>query len=397
MPNVLIFKETLLPPSETFILAQMGALTRFSAHLVGLEPTPRGLPLDRQPLLLSRRASKTAEFRAKVYRRTGFAPLFHRGLRDLQPDLIHAHFAAGGKTLLPLHKSLQLPLVVTLHGGSDVPIQKPQMGVYRELAKRADLFICVSDFIRKQAIEAGYPADKLLVHYIGIDRTLFFPPAAAADNDSVLFVGRLVEMKGCEYLIRAMRAVQASRPSTELTIVGDGPLRSNLERLATELGVRCKFLGVQSPTTIRQLLQESRLLSLPSVTTSDGHVEGLGIVLIEAQAMGVPVVSTLHAGIPEAVADGVTGTLVPERDSEKLAAAILRLLEDRELWQQYHLATQEHIDRQFDLCKQTALLEDIYAEQICRSCIVVEPEAAGLGRRLPTSHKRDARISCTRL
>jgi glycosyltransferase involved in cell wall biosynthesis len=366
MPNVLIFKETLLPRSETFILAQMGALTRFSPHLVGLEPTFKSLPLDKPPLLLSRRASKTADLRAKVYRRTGFAPLFHRGLRDLRPDLIHAHFASGGKTLLPVNKSLQLPLIVTLHGGSDVPIQKPQMGVYRELAERADLFLCVSDFIRKQAIDAGYPPGKLLVHYIGIDRSLFFPPPDAMDTDSVLFVGRLVEMKGCEYLLRAMQAVQASRPSTELTIVGDGPLRPELERLAKELRVRCKFMGVQSTTTIRQLLQKSRLLSLPSVTTADGHVEGLGMVLIEAQAMGVPVVSTFHAGIPEGVADGVTGTLVPERDSEKLAAAILRLLEDQDLWQRYRLATQAHIDRQFDLHKQTALLEDIYAEQIRR-------------------------------
>jgi colanic acid/amylovoran biosynthesis glycosyltransferase len=366
MPNVLIFKETLLPRSETFILAQMGALTRFSPHLVGLEPTFKSLPLDKPPLLLSRRASKTADLRAKVYRRTGFAPLFHRGLRDLRPDLIHAHFASGGKTFLPVNKSLQLPLIVTLHGGSDVPIQKPQMGVYRELAERADLFLCVSDFIRKQAIDAGYPPGKLLVHYIGIDRSLFFPPPYAMDTDSVLFVGRLVEMKGCEYLLRAMQAVQASRPSTELTIVGDGPLRPELERLAKELRVRCKFMGVQSTAIIRQLLQKSRLLSLPSVTTADGHVEGLGMVLIEAQAMGVPVVSTFHAGIPEGVADGVTGTLVPERDSEKLAAAILRLLEDQDLWQRYHLATQAHIDRQFDLHKQTARLEDIYAEQIRR-------------------------------
>ena len=364
MPNVLIFKETLLPRSETFILAQMGALTRFSPHLVGLEPTFKSLPLDKPPLLLSRRASKTADLRAKVYRRTGFAPLFHRGLRDLRPDLIHAHFASGGKTFLPVNKSLQLPLIVTLHGGSDVPIQKPQMGIYRELAERADLFLCVSDFIRKQAIDAGYPPGKLLVHYIGIDRSLFFPPPDAMDTDSVLFVGRLVEMKGCEYLLRAMQAVQASRPSTELTIVGDGPLRPELERLAKELRVRCKFMGVQSTAIIRQLLQKSRLLSLPSVTTADGHVEGLGMVLIEAQAMGVPVVSTFHAGIPEGVADGVTGTLVPERDSEKLAAAILRLLEDQDLWQRYHLATQAHIDRQFDLRKQTALLEDIYAEQL---------------------------------
>ena len=366
MPNVLIFAEKLLHPSETFILAQMGALRRFSPYLVGLEPTSKGLPLDDPPLLLSRRASRTADLRAKVYRRTGFAPVFHRGVRDLRPELIHAHFASGGKTLLPLHKSLQRPLIVTLHGGSDVPIQKPRIGVYRELAERADLFLCVSDFIRKQAIEAGFPPEKLLVHYIGIDRSLFFPPPDAIATNSVLFVGRLVEMKGCEYLIRAMQAVQASRPVSELIIIGDGPLRSDLERLARELSVRCRFMGVQSPATVRGMLQKSRLLCLPSVTTADGHVEGLPTVLVEAQAMGVPVVSTFHSGIPEGVADGVTGTLVPERDSEKLAAAILRLLEDQDLWQRYHLATQEHIDRQFDLRKQTALLEEIYLRQIRR-------------------------------
>lgn len=367
VPNVLIFKETILPPSETFILTQMGALVRFSPFLVGLEPTSKGLSPDKPPLLLSRRASMAADLRAKVYRRTGFAPLFHRGVRNLRPHLIHAHFASGGKTLLPLNKSLRLPLIVTLHGGSDVPVQKPQMGVYRELAEKADLFICVSDFIRKQAIVAGYPPEKLVVHYIGIDRTLFSPPPEPVDTDSVLFVGRLVEMKGCEYLLRAMRVVQASRPTSDLTIIGDGPLRSELERLSLELKVKCKFLGVQPPAAIRRMLQKSRLLCLPSVTTSTGHLEGLGMVLLEAQAMGVPVVSTLHTAIPEAVADGVTGILVPERDSENLAAAILRLLEDRDLWERYHLATQDHIERRFDLHKQTHLLEQIYSKQIVGS------------------------------
>jgi colanic acid/amylovoran biosynthesis glycosyltransferase len=364
MPTVLIFKETILPPSETFILAQMRALVRFNPFLVGLEPTRKGLSPDKPALLLSPRASKAADYRAKLYRRTGFAPAFHSKVKRLRPDLIHAHFASGGKTLLPLEKLLRLPFIVTLHGGSDVPIQKPQMGTYRELGDRATLFLCVSDFIRRQAVDAGYPPEKLIVHYIGVDRTLFtltHPPAA---TENVLFVGRLVEMKGCEYLLRAMQVVQAARPATELTIVGDGPLRPQLETLANELRVRCKFLGVQPPAAIRDLLQKARIFSLPSVTTADGHVEGLGIVLIEAQAMGIPVVSTLHAGLMEAVADGVTGTLVPERDSDALAGALLGLLNDPGLWQRYHLATQEHIDRQFDLRKQTALLEDIYTGQL---------------------------------
>jgi colanic acid/amylovoran biosynthesis glycosyltransferase len=364
MPNVLIFKETVLPPSETFILAQMGALTKFSPSLVGLQPTSRSLPLKARPVLLSDRASNAITLRTKLYRRTGFAPIFHRRLRHLRPDLIHAHFASGGKTLLSLIRGFKRPLIVTLHSGSDVPVEKPRFGTYRKLAKRATLFLCVSDFIRRQAIEAGFPAEKLLVHYIGIDRTLFVPPPTTTTADSVLFVGRLVEMKGGVYLLHAMQKVQAKRPACELTIVGDGPLRADLERLAGELQVSCKFLGVQSPATVRQMLPKARLFCLPSVTTASGDREGLPTVLIEAQAMGVPVVSTFHSGIPEGVIDGVTGTLVPERDSDKLAGAILQLLEDRELWEKYHLATQEHIDKHFDLRRQTALLEEIYTDAL---------------------------------
>ncbi len=366
MANIVIFKETILPPSETFIVAQMRALRKFTPHLVGLEPTIKSLALEQKPTLLSPLPSKAADLRSKLYRRTGFAPLFHNQVRHLQPALLHAHFASGGKTLLPLQQALRLPLVVTLHGGSCVPVQAGRRGVYDQLAEKASLFLCVSDFIRKQALEAGFPAAKLTVHYIGVDRALFHPQVEPVPTDAVLFIGRLVEMKGCEYLIRAMRLVQTSRPASELTIVGDGPLRAFLENVAKELGVRCRFLGVQPASTIRQMLQDYRMLCLPSVTTADGHVEGLGMVLLEAQAMGLPVVATLHAGIPEAVADDVTGILVPERDSEQLASAILRLLNDQDLWTRYHLATRTHIERRFDLERQTALLEDLYTDQINR-------------------------------
>ena len=140
MPTVLIFKETLLPPSETFILAQMRALTKFSSHLVGLERTVKGIPLDETPLLLSRSASMAANLRAKFYRRTGFAPLFHRRVRLLQPDIVHAHLASGGMTLLPLLKALRRPLIVTLHGGSDVPIENRKR-VFIESSPRRRAFL----------------------------------------------------------------------------------------------------------------------------------------------------------------------------------------------------------------------------------------------------------------
>ena len=366
MPNVVVFKETILPPSETFILAQMRSLTKFVPYLAGLEPTRKTLSLDQPPTLLSQSVSRFSDLRAKVYRRTGVAPRYHHRLQQLQPDLLHAHFASGGKTLLPLQRQLQVPLIVTLHGGSCVPVDPPRRGEYRALAEQGTLFLCVSDFIRRQAIAAGYPEQKLTTHFIGIDRALFRPPVERIDTSTVLFVGRLVEMKGCEYLIRAMAKVQALQPASELIIVGDGPLRPSLEELARELGVRCRFLGVQPPESIRGWLQQSRLLSLPSVTTADGHIEGLGMVLLEAQSMGVPVVGTLHAGIQEAISDGVTGILVPERNPEELAQAVLRLLEDPMLWQRYSEAAQKFVEERFDLHRQTARLEELYAEQVER-------------------------------
>jgi glycosyltransferase involved in cell wall biosynthesis len=359
MRKVLIFKETLLPPSETFILAQMKALTEYQPLLAGLEPAHPSLSLPHEPILLSPKRSSFSDVRAKLYRRMGTAPLFHRKARRSRPELIHAHFASGGRSALPLARSLGVPLLVTFHG-SDVTVRGQQKDLYRQLAEQATLFVCVSQFIRNAALKAGFPAEKLIVHYIGIDREAFSPSTKNEAPRGVLFVGRLVEKKGCEYLLRAMQRVQNTHPECRLTIIGDGPLRPQLEALAKELNVFCEFLGVRSSAAIRDALQVAKVFCVPSVTAADGDSEGLAIVFAEAQAMGVPVVSTVHGGIPELVIHGSTGLLAPERDAQGLADAISLLLADDELWQKFHRAGPENVEQRFDLRRQTALLEDIY-------------------------------------
>ena len=361
MRKVLVFKETLLPPSETFILAQMRALRGFLPALAGLERAFPSLPLPLEPLLLSRSGPSLSDARAKLYRRTGTAPFFHRRARGVRPDLIHAHFASGGRSALPLARALSVPLVVTLHG-KDVTVGRPKPGFYRSVFAEASLFICVSRFIRDRAMEAGFPREKLLVHYIGIDRRTFAPSDPTPRGQGVLFVGRLVEKKGCEYLVRAMERVQQNHPQSELTIIGDGPLRSCLEALAARLKIRCHFLGTQFEPAVRKALMGARVFCVPSVTAADGDSEGLGMVFAEAQAMGVPVVSTTHGGIPEVVADGFTGLLVPERDHVSLADALARLLGDDVLWQSFHYAALERMEQHFDLELQTAALEKIYSQ-----------------------------------
>lgn len=366
MPRILIFKETLLPLSETFILAQTSSLSSFEPHFIGLEAVPGGLRLPHDPLLLSSETSRLASLRAKLYRRLHWATRFHEGARSLRPVLIHAHFASGGLTALTLARALGIPLVVTLHG-NDITCDEQPPRSYKPLIAHTALFLCVSDYIRRRALACGIPQEKLAMHYIGIDRSIFSSTVPLDRRRGVLFIGRLVEKKGCEYLIRAMANVQKLHRDASLTIVGDGPLRVPLECLAVSLGVDAQFSGFQIPGVIRSLLSETRVLCAPSVTAANGDSEGLPTVLAEAQAMGVPVVSTFHSGIPELVVSGETGTLVPERDEESLATALSELLADPLLWNRFHEAAPRRIAAHFDLHRQTALLEQYYRRVLALS------------------------------
>ena len=140
MRKVLVFKETLPAPSETFILAQMTALSEYEPVLASLERARPSLPLRHEPLLLSDRGPLISDLRAKLYRRSGIAPAFHSKAKCSHPDLVHAHFASGGRTALPLARALKVPLIVTLHG-NDVTVRGRQPDRYRRLGEEASLFI----------------------------------------------------------------------------------------------------------------------------------------------------------------------------------------------------------------------------------------------------------------
>jgi colanic acid/amylovoran biosynthesis glycosyltransferase len=161
-----------------------------------------------------------------------------------------------------------------------------------------------------------------------------------------------------------MQLVQRAHPQCQLTVIGDGPLRPSLEALAGQLSVRCRFCGAQPPAVIREALRMAKIFCVPSVTAANGDSEGLGIVFAEAQAMGIPVVSTIHGGIPEIVLNRVTGLLTQERDYWSLAEALSILLEDEDLWQKLHYAALQRMEQHFDLVTQTALLESIYTGMI---------------------------------
>lgn len=380
-----VYCDELLPASQTFVLAQGEAMRRFTPLYVGSRVVP-GIEVPAGRRVVVNQGGIAGYAREALFKGAGFAPGLVRRLRRAGPELIHAHFGTLGVITLPLARQLRIPLVVTLHG-YDVTVtdEYARSSTWRNmrryvarraaLAREGTLFIAVSEFIRACAIEQGFPADRTVVHYIGIDLSEFRPPASAERAPVVLFVGRLVEKKGCELLIRAMARVAEQHPRAELVVIGDGPLRAQLEAQAAASGVRHRFLGAQPAAVVREWMGRSRVFCVPSLEAASGDREGFGLVFLEAQAMGLPVVSFASGGVPEAVAHGRTGFLARERDWPALAVHIAELLESAELWRRM---SAEGVARaqQFDLARQTAQLEDHYEAVIERFAA-----ASGAGRR----------------
>jgi glycosyltransferase involved in cell wall biosynthesis len=365
---VLIFRQMLLPISETFVSAQASALTRYRPRFAGFQPASRSLPLPADTIYLTKRHSPASRARKALYDVVALAPAFHRRIGDAHPVLVHAHFGYDGAAALPLIERLRVPMVVTLHGfdvhTSDECLAKTLAGRHY-LARRADLwarastFVCVSKFIAAVALARGFPAEKLRVHYIGVDRARF-EPAGAPREPVVLFVGRLTEVKGCEHALRAMQRVSAALPAARMVVIGDGPLRASLERLAAGLGIPCEFLGACDNDVVRSWMRRAALLCVPSITTPAGSTEALGIVSLEAQASGTPVAGFRSGGIPEAVLDGSTGILVRPGDDGALAAAMLHYLTDEAAWRAASARGAAWVAERFDLARQTLELESIY-------------------------------------
>jgi colanic acid/amylovoran biosynthesis glycosyltransferase len=368
-PVVLVYKDKLLPSSQTFVRAQAESLERFTPYYVGARLLQGGLSLPEDRSFILNRGGFCGKVRETMFRLGGTAPQLLRKLRQLDPVLVHAHFGPDGLNGLRLAQALDIPMVVT-HHGYDVTI-KPEFPVswaHRRYLRRRHLlqrngrlFIAVSKFIKGQLVKQGFPEDRVRVHYVGVDTTLFRPPTAGMVREPVvLFVGRLVENKGCTFLIQAMAKVRQQCPQVRLVVIGNGALRPQLEAEAARTVPGSCFLGEQSQPTVREWMARSSVFCVPCVTAGTGASEGFGLVFIEAQAMGLPAVSFANGGVPEAIADGLTGLLAPERNVDGLAASLVHLLREPEMWRQFSEAGVERVRSQFELGKQTGELEKLY-------------------------------------
>lgn len=367
--NILFFNGRLLAPSETFIRAQGEGLERYVPYYVGSKRV-EGLPLPEDRTLVVNKGGPLGLVNEFVFKQYGIAPGFYKDLTRLKPTFLHAHFGVCGALALPIVCNLKIPMILTAYGidvtMKDELARKASLShrVYfqrlEQLKQKSCMIIAISEFIKSKLLEKGFPEEKIVIHRIGVDTQIFQHDPSIERKPVVLFVGRLVEKKGCEYLIRAMAKVQASRPDIELVLIGDGPLRNNLESLADDQLKQYRFLGIQPPEMVKKWMSQATIFSVPSITAESGDTEGLGVVFAEAQAMGTPVVSSFSGGIPEVVSDGNTGFLAAEKDWEGLARHISTLLEDPELWQRFSIAGQQRIQKMYDQTQLCREQEDIY-------------------------------------
>jgi glycosyltransferase involved in cell wall biosynthesis len=376
-PTVIVYKSRLLPYSETFIREQVRMLAGWRAILAGDGRVGKGLALDGLDVRLlgyRHRFVQRLANRSSPYLIWSWPRL--KALKAERADLLHIHFATDAYRIWPLARQLDLPTLVTLHGydintyrswweagNGGRRMRNFPAGLIKLAQDPRVRFIAVSKAIRQSAIDFGLPEDKITVRHIGVDVRRFTPgPMPIAARRDILYVGRLVEKKGCRYLLEAFEQIQEAFPAYRLVIVGDGPLGPELKAYAQERGVRAVFLGALPAEQVRECLDQTRVFCLPSITADNGDAEGLGIVILEAQAAGVPVITSARGGAQEGIVHGRTGFAHAEKDVPALRDALLALLRDDGLAEQFGRRGREHVMATMDLATCNRQLEELYEQ-----------------------------------
>ena len=287
--------------------------------------------------------------------------------------LLHIYFGHIAVHLLPLIRAWPKPSVVSFHGADVlVDMNKP---AYRratqEMLGAVRRVLVRSESLRAAVTDLGCDSSKIDIVRAGIPLAEFpFRERAFPENGEWRFVqaGRLIEKKGFPTALRAFAIFLQEHPRSTLTIAGEGPLLPKLKDLTRELKIerRVVFAGFASQRRLREIFYESHVFLHPSETGRDGNQEGVPNSMLEAMATGLPVFATDHGGIPEAIENGVTGIIVPERDYEGLARALLQAVQDRLVLRRMATAGAKVVAGNFEQRSQARRLEDIYLETIGR-------------------------------
>jgi len=286
-------------------------------------------------------------------------------------QILHIFFGHIAVHLFPLIQVWSKPSVVSFHGADVlVDMERP---AYRHATKQM-LDAVTRVFVRsaslqRAVVELGCDENKIDIVRTGIplDEFPFREREFPADGEwRFVQASRLIEKKGLATTLHAFTAFLPHYPRARLTIAGEGPMLDELEKLTRKLKIddRVTLPGFVAPEKLREIYYGSHIFLHPSETGSDGNQEGIPNSMLEAMATGLPVFATDHGGIPEAIQNGMSGILVPERDYETLSCALLETVQDRHLLARLARNGANAVAEKFDQRKQIRRLEEIYLGMI---------------------------------
>ena len=389
------FPSKVNPTSSYWVMEQIKEMEKYGLNSVVVSPTPI------LPNFIRRKLSKKypepsnsfqkymgidiirpGYFRIPNYKFYSFTNLLLQrsvlaGSRNVNPKLIHAHFGNDGVAAIPLKKKLSIPLVVSFYGydlGDQLSVLFPY---YKKLINEGDLFLALSNDMKKDLQKIGFPENKIKVHRLGVNYEELNKYENTNSNNrrtNFLIPARLNEYKGIQDSILAFSKVIKSYPLCKLRIIGNGPIKYKLIKLINKLqleesiSIINNFLGANPRKIMLKEMSNSDIILLTSFTTADGLKEGTPVVLMEAQAMGKPCISTKHAGIPEIVLDNKTGILCKERCINEIVQAMFNLIENKSMYCSFSDAAKKHINKEFNNKVQSIKLFELY-KSLCNSYV----------------------------
>lgn len=312
----------------------------------------------------------------------GEEALFYRGeyrqlaslLERRKPDLIHIYFGHTGVHLLPFIRTWRGRAVVSFHG-MDIMPRDSEPGYndrLRELLQVLPMVLARSESLAERLVALGCPREKIRINRTGIplERFSFVERTFPAEGAwRLVQASRLIEKKGIDTTLDAFAIFHQRYPAATLTIAGDGPLLEKLRAQAAGLGISTAvcFAGFQSQDQLADLYASSHIFLHPSRVTSKQDQEGVPNSMLEAMATGLPVVATLHGGIPEAVTCEQDGLLTPENDAPSLAQSLLKLAAEPHLYSQLATGAARSVREKFEQNTAICSLEAHYRELLAQT------------------------------
>lgn len=300
---------------------------------------------------------------------TGEYPFYGEILRGEGACLIHAHFGYQGCRCLRARRQSGLPMLTTFYGADATQFARLEYWrrFYQRLFAAGEAFLVEGNALARCLEEAGCPPAKIRLHHLGVDlRRIPFRERGPAERVRFLICAPFREKKGIPDALKALGMAWRRRPfDFEVVLIGEGPEKPKILAAIGEAGLEGRVLlrGALPYSQVLEELGRCHLLLQASRRAADGDTEGgAPVILLDAQAAGLPVVATCHADIPEYVRDGESGLLASEGDVGGLAECILQLVEAPERWEAMGRAGRKHVEEHYNAATQAARLEEIYDE-----------------------------------